>query len=58
VDNLAAPRDLGQALQPLLTAATVVRADPDTWAYRAGDDSIVVTSDGGRVAVSATTNCR
>lgn len=58
VDNRSAPADLGRALQPALTGAAVVRSDPDTWAYRSGGDSIVVTADGGRVAVTVTTTCR
>jgi hypothetical protein len=58
VDNLAAPADLGGALQSVVTGATVVRADPHGWAYRLGDDSVVVTEDGGRLQVSATTACR
>jgi hypothetical protein len=57
VDNLAAPADLGGALQSAVNGATVVRADPDGWAYRLGDDSVVVTEDGGRLQVSATTAC-
>jgi hypothetical protein len=58
VDNLAAPGDLGTALQPALNGATVVRSDPDAWAYRLGGDSVVVTEDGGRLQVSAATPCR
>jgi hypothetical protein len=37
--------------------ATVVRADPDGWAYRTGNDSVVVVADGPRLRVSATTAC-
>ena len=58
VDDLAAPADLGGALQPVVTGATVVRADPHGWAYRVGDDSVVITQDGGRLQVGATTACR
>src|SRR4051812_20862245 len=58
VDNLAAPGDIGQALQPAVAGATVVRSDPDSWAYRAGGDSVVVDEDGHRVTVTATTQCR
>lgn len=57
VDNLPTPADLGGALQPAVTGATVVRADPHGWAYRTGDESIVITEDGGRLQVNATTAC-
>jgi hypothetical protein len=57
VDNLPAPRDLGLALQPAVTGATVIRSDPDDWAYRVGRASVVVSEDGGRVSVEATTDC-
>jgi hypothetical protein len=58
VDNVAAPRDLGAALQPAIDGATVVRSDPRSWAYVLGGESVVVTEDGGRLQVSATTPCR
>jgi len=57
VDNLAAPADLGGALRPAMTGATVVRSDPRGWAYRLGSDSVVVIEDGGRLQVSTTTAC-
>jgi hypothetical protein len=50
--------DLGRSLQPALGGATVVRADPDGWAYRTGSDSVVVLRDGTSLHVSATTPCR
>jgi hypothetical protein len=58
VDNVRSPADLGGALQSVVQGATVARADPHGWAYRLGDDSVVVTEDGGRLQVSATTACR
>jgi hypothetical protein len=58
VDDVAAPGDIGAALQPAVNGATVVRSDPDGWAYRLGGDSVVVVDDGGPVQVSATTSCR
>jgi len=58
VDNVPAPADLGGALEPAVNDATVLRADPQGWAYRLGDDSVVVAEDGGRLQVSATTACR
>ena len=57
VGNLAAPADLGGALQAVFGGATVVRADPRGWAYRIGDDSVVVLEDGGRLQASVTTAC-
>jgi hypothetical protein len=50
--------DLGRSLQPALGGATVVRADPDVWAYRTGPDSVVVLRDGTTLHISATTPCR
>jgi hypothetical protein len=50
--------DLGHSLQPALGGATVVRADPDGWAYRTGSDSVVVLRDGTSLHISATTPCR
>jgi hypothetical protein len=58
VDNVAAPADLGGVLQSAVHGATVVRADPRGWAYRTGADSVVITEDGGRLQVNATTACR
>jgi hypothetical protein len=58
VAELSAPSDLGRALQPVLTGATVVRSDPDGWAYRTGPDSVVVTRAVARVRLSVTTACR
>jgi hypothetical protein len=58
VDRRWSPADLGRSLEPALGGATVVRADPDGWAYRTGPDSVVVIRDGPTLQVSATTPCR
>ena len=58
VERRWTPADLGRSLQPALGGATVVRADPDGWAYRSGPDSVVVLRDGTTLHVSATTPCR
>jgi hypothetical protein len=58
VERGSAPADVGRSLQPALGGATVVRADPDGWAYRTGSDSVVVLRDGTALHVSATTPCR
>jgi hypothetical protein len=58
VDGVASPGDIGAALQPAVGGATVVRSDPDGWAYRTAAGSVVVVADDGRVTVSATTVCR
>jgi len=57
VDGVPRTKDLGRSLEPVTGGATVVRADPDGWAYRTGNDSVVVVADGPRLRVSATTAC-
>lgn len=57
VDGVPAPPDLGRSLQRVVAGATVVRAEPGAWAYRAGADSVVVTQDGEALRVSVTTGC-
>jgi hypothetical protein len=57
VDGVKAVGDLGRSLSPVTGGATVVRADPDGWAYRAGTESIVVAVRAGALRVSATTAC-
>ncbi len=57
VDGVPAPRDLGRSLQDVVAGATVVRAEPAGWAWRAGPDSVVVVRNGETVRVSATTSC-
>ncbi|MFI5493202.1 hypothetical protein [Actinoplanes sp. NPDC051859] len=52
--GLTLPGDLGRKLQELTGAALVIRAEPQGWAYRVGEVSVVVAD--GRV--SATTSCR
>jgi hypothetical protein len=58
VDGVPASGDLGRSLSAVTGGATVVRADPDGWAYRTGADSIVVTAQADALRVSATTACR
>jgi hypothetical protein len=58
VERRSSPMDLGRSLQPALGGATVVRADPDGWAYRTGSDSVVVLRDGSTLHLSTTTPCR
>ena len=58
VEDLPAPADLGRAVQSLAADAVVVQADPETWAYRAGDVSVVVSDSDGSARVEATTGCR
>jgi hypothetical protein len=57
VDGVPAPRDLGRSLQDLVAGGTVVRAEPDGWAYRSGADSVVVVRVDATLRVSATTPC-
>jgi hypothetical protein len=58
VDGVPRPKDLGRSLEPVTGGATVVRADPDGWAYRTGNDSIVVTASATTLHIAATTPCR
>jgi hypothetical protein len=57
VDGVPAPRDLGRSLQGVVAGATVLRAEPAGWAYRAGADSVVVVRNGETLRVSVTTPC-
>jgi hypothetical protein len=58
VDGVPAPRDLGGTLRRAVSGATVVRAEPAAWAYRTGDDSVVVTRQDDRLRVTVTTLCQ
>jgi hypothetical protein len=57
VERRSSTADLGRSLAPALGGATVVRADPEGWAYRTGSDSVVVLRDGSTLHLSATTPC-
>jgi hypothetical protein len=57
VDGVKAVGDLGRSLTPVTAGTTVVRADPDGWAYRTGTVSIVVAAQASALRVSATTAC-
>ena len=57
VEGVPAPRDLGRSLRDLVAGGTVVRAEPDGWAYRSGADSVVVVRVDATLRVSATTPC-
>ncbi|WP_143163046.1 hypothetical protein [Couchioplanes caeruleus] len=54
----ALPGDLGRALRDVVGGGLVVQAEPDEWAYRAGEVSVLVTTGDGETRVSATTACR
>ena len=57
VNGQPAPPDLGRALRAVTAGAVVIEEAADRLAYRAGDTSVVVTSESDRVAVTATTGC-
>ena len=57
VDGVAAPADLGGSLRGVLSGASVIWSGANGWAYRTGDDSVVVQVDGKRLRVSASTAC-
>ncbi|MEU4239242.1 hypothetical protein [Actinoplanes sp. NPDC026619] len=46
------PGDLQPRLQKVSAGAAVIRSDAAAWAYRVGDDSVVVVPDGRRVRVT------
>jgi hypothetical protein len=55
--EVAAPADLGRSLQGVVAGTVIVQADPQVWAYRAGDVSVVVSDSEGKARVTATTGC-
>jgi hypothetical protein len=57
VDGVGPVPDLGRSLEPVTGGVTVVRSDPEGWAFRAGADSIVVTLLSKALRVAATTAC-
>lgn len=57
VDGLVAPEDLGRSLREVVSGAAVIQSDPTGWAYRTGNDSVVVEAGNGRLRVSASTSC-
>jgi hypothetical protein len=58
MDGVPAPRDLGRALRRAVAGATVVRAEEAGWAYRTGDDSVVITRQDPALRVAVTTPCQ
>jgi hypothetical protein len=57
VQGVAAPADLGRSLRSVVSGASVIRADPAVWAYRTGNDSVVIEVDARRLSVTASTSC-
>jgi hypothetical protein len=57
VGGIKAPGDWRKRLGVIASGAAVVRSDPTRWAYRAGDDSVVVVSDGTGLRISVTGSC-
>jgi hypothetical protein len=57
VDGVSAPSDLGRSLQSVVTGRTVLRAEPDGWAYLVGSDSVVIERTGDTLRLSSTTSC-
>ncbi|MET0417544.1 MAG: hypothetical protein ABW022_16145 [Actinoplanes sp.] len=51
VDEIAAPADLERRL------TGSIRNGPDVWAYRTGNDSVVVTREDSRLRVEVSTGC-
>jgi hypothetical protein len=56
-DGLPVPGDIGRAVQPLVAGAVVVQADPHTWAFRSGDQGVVVSDRDGEARASITSGC-
>jgi hypothetical protein len=57
VGGVKAPADWRKRLGTVAAGTAVVRSDPTRWAYRTGDASVVVVSDGTGLRVSASTAC-
>jgi hypothetical protein len=57
VGGVKAPGDWRKRLGSVASGTAVVRADPTRWAYRAGDVSVVVVSDGTGLRISVTGSC-
>jgi hypothetical protein len=51
VEGVAAPADVAERL------TGDMRDGPEVWAFRTGNDSVVVTRDGARLQISASTSC-
>ena len=51
VEDVAAPADVAERL------TGDMRDGPEVWAFRTGNDSVVVTRDGSRLQISASTHC-
>jgi hypothetical protein len=54
---ITAPADWRKRLGAVASGTAVVRSDPTRWAYRSGDDSVVVVSDGTGLRVSVSSSC-
>jgi hypothetical protein len=57
VGGVAAPKDWARRLGRIASGAAVVRSDTGRWAYRTGNDSVVVVDEGQSLRVSASTSC-
>jgi hypothetical protein len=57
VGGVKAPGDWRKRLGAVASGSAVVRSDPTRWAYRTGDDSVVVVSDGTGLRVSVSSSC-
>jgi hypothetical protein len=57
VGGVKVPGDWRKRLGAVASGSAVVRSDPTRWAYRSGDDSVVVVSDGTGLRVSVSSSC-
>lgn len=57
VGGIKAPGDWRKRLGSVASGSAVVRSDPTRWAYRTGDNSVAVVSDGTGLRVSVSTSC-
>ncbi len=57
IDGVATPKDWAQRLGRVASGAAVVRSDTGRWAYRTGNDSVVVVNGGPSLRISASTAC-
>ncbi len=57
VDGVAMPPDLDSRLRTISAGSQIVRDDTSAWAYRTGNDSVVVVPAGKLLRVSVSTTC-
>ena len=57
VPGVAAPADLAGRMRQLSAGGSAVRGDESAWAYRVGDESVVVVPDNKQLLISVSNGC-